>query len=150
MSPQLKYLFLHNNALTSLDRRIVHPLKQLRVVYLQNKQLSAFLADASSLFPLESTLSMLWSDIPRMCCMVSIERECKPQFKLILFLNLKNMIQSPLQVAVSWTVGVLTSSCNFIAVVFLLVSFRTLNRLNKKQWLKTYLSLNIIMSDFML
>ena len=90
---------------------------------------------------------MLWSDIPRMCCMVTIERECKPPFKFY-FLTCKNMIQSLLEVVVSWTVGVLTSSCNFIAAVILLVTFTKLNILNKKRWFTTYLSLNIIMSDF--
>ena len=147
MSPQIKYLFLHNNILTSLDAMIFHPLKQLRVVYLQNNQLSAFLADVLSFFPLESALSVMWSDIPQLCCMVNIERECKPPFQFY-FLTCENMIQSQLQVAVSWTVGVITSSCNFIAAVILLVAFTKWNVLSKKQRFTTYLSLNIIISDF--
>ena len=147
MSPKIKYLFLHNNSLTSLDSMIFRPLKQLRVVYLQNNQLSAFSADVSFFFPLEFTLSLLWSDIPRMCCMVNVDRECKPPFQFY-FLTCENMIQSQLQVAVSWAVGAVTSSCNFITSVSLLVTLTKWKILSKKQRFTTCLSLNIIASDF--
>ena len=147
MSPHIKYLFLHNNALTSLDPKVFHPLTQLRVVFLQNNQLSTILMAATLLFPMGSSLSMLWSDIPRLCCLVTADRECKPPFQLFA-LTCENMIHSVLHVSVSWTVGVLTSSCNFAAVLIFLVIFIKPNMLSIKQRLSAYLSLNIILSDF--
>ena len=147
MSAHIKYLFLHDNAITSLDPKVFHPLTQLRVVFLQNNQLSTILMAASLLFPIGSSVSLLWSDIPRLCCLVTADRGCKPPFQFFA-LTCENMIQSVLGVSVSWTVGVLTSSCNVAAVLIFLVIFIRPNLLIIKQRFSAYLSFNIILSNF--
>ena len=147
MSPDIKYLFLHNNTFTSLEPKIFHSLDLLRVVFLQNNQLFASVMADVLLFPPGSTLSMLWSDIPRMCCMVSTDKECMPSFPFSA-LTCDNMIQSVLHVTVSWIVGVLTSFCNLIAVLIFIVILIKPNMLSEKQRFSVYLSFHIILSDF--
>ena len=143
VSSSLKYLFLQNNSLIYLHSHAFYFTKQLTHLYLSNNALRSRSVD-SELLQIQSSLANLFSDLPRLCCMVEPTTNCKPKFTL--FVSCSNMIHSMFHVYLAWIIGMMSSFCNITGITVLLSIFYRRGVLDKRP-LTLIMTLNITLAD---
>ena len=77
-----------------------------------------------------SSLSTLFSDLPRLCCMVSADTQCSPEFTL--FVSCNDMIQSRFYKFLAWIIGLMNSAVN-VTCIFMLIVILCVQRYNRNQ-----------------
>ena len=147
VSSNLKYLFLQNNRIVFVHRSAFYFTQNLATLYLQGNALLSKSIDAE-LLEMQSNLITLFSDLPRLCCMVSAETRCTPKFTL--FVSCSDMMHSRFYVFFAWIIGVITSTCNVTCILILTVIF-CLQQRRRSHWLKqpavVVMSFNITIAD---
>ena len=118
VSSQLKYLFLQHNKISDIEYDVFYFTRKLTTLYLQGNALLSRSVD-SELFQMLSSLSTVSSDLPRLCCMVTTETQCSPEFTL--FVSCRDMIHSRFYVFLAWITGLLTTTCNVTCMCMLIV-----------------------------
>ena len=147
VSSNLKYFFIQNNKISHIEYNLLYFTTKLSILYLQGNALLSRSVD-SELFQMQSRLSTLSSDLPRLCCMVSTGTQCSPEFTL--FVSCSDMIHSKFHKLLAWIIGILTSVCNVTCIFMLIVTVcvqRYTNRQKKIQPLLVIMSFNINFAD---
>ena len=143
VSSNLTYLFLQSNSLIYLHNYVFYVTKQLIYLHLSNNALRSRSVD-SELLKMQSSLTKLFSDLPRLCCMVEPTANCEPKFTL--FVSCSDMINSKFHFYLAWIIGITSSVCNITGIKVLLISFWTRGLLGK-QPLTFIMSVNITLAD---
>ena len=144
-STNLRYLILHDNQLIQFDKDMLN--NKLVVLMLHNNQIIVSSVIYSQL-KMQSSLSILTSDIPRLCCIVSTVTSCSPKFTS--FVTCKDMIHSKIQITYVWTMGSLIFILNLACILFFLNLYKSLKRFTCAQRFILVTSFNISLADILI
>ena len=111
---KLQYLSLHHNLISNLESDVFMNNLKLQVLLLESNKLKPWSINLVVSLP---SLIRVSSDIPRLCCVFQTATFCSPAFPLLM--SCSDMIDSDVQRAPVWIIGLSASFLNLYCLLLL-------------------------------